>query len=140
MRKTIKEYEQEFEQAIASRNLEAVEALIPKLLKKKSKLIFQAIENADVDLVRTLIQSGIPLEERYFGGTPLLTAVFELTEIERLAEYEEKKKNLITIIHLLVEKGANINARAPDGVSVLRLASTLHDQQIPDYIRSMGAE
>lgn len=131
--------ELEFDAAIASGDLDAVEALMPRIVKKKPKLLFRAIEAGDVSRVRSLLNAGAALEGRHLGGTPLLIAVFELTEIERLPEFQAKKQSLLSIITLLIDRGADIHVRAPDGVSVLRLATTLADQTLAETLRARGA-
>jgi hypothetical protein len=140
MKKTLAMYEREFEEAIAAGDLDAVEGLLPKVGKKKAKSIFRAIERADVGLAERLIRAGVPLEGRHFGGTPLLMAVFELTDIDRVEGFAEKKANLVAIITMLVRGGADVRAWAPDGVSVLHLASTLRDPAVHALLQRALAE
>ena len=139
MGKTPDTLDQDFERAIAAGDLDAVESLLPAIVKKKPKRLFAAIEAGDEALVRRLLDAGAPLEGRHHGGTPLLIAIFELTEIAALDEFKHKAEGLVAIIRLLVERGANVHARAPDGVGVLRLAATLKDPAVADFLRSHGA-
>lgn len=140
MAKVVDTLEQDFERAIAAGDLDAVESLLPRIIKKKPKRIFAAIEAGDVALVRLLLDAGAPLEGRHHGGTPLLMAIFELTEIAGIDELKTRQQGLIATIRHLIERGADVHVRAPDGVSALRLAATLKDPEIADLLRSKGAE
>jgi hypothetical protein len=139
MAKVADPLEQDFDRAIAAGDLDAVEALLPRIMKKKPKRIFAAVEAGDVALVRLLLDAGAPLEGRHHGGTPLLMAIFELTEIAGLEQFKTKREGLVAILELLIERGADVNVRAPDGVSALRLATTLPDSAIADRLRGQGA-
>lgn len=134
MAKAKKDHEAAFDAAMASGDLEAIEALFPLLLKKKAKSIFRAIEQADVRLTEKLVKAGASLEVRHFGGTPLLMAVFELTDIDNVAGFDDKKAKLAAIVKILVQHGADRHARASDGTSVLELAAFLKDKSIYDFI------
>ncbi|MEI8363692.1 MAG: hypothetical protein WCG35_10815 [Betaproteobacteria bacterium] len=128
-----------FDKAIADRNVNAVEELLPQMLKIKPKGLFQAIENADIQCVRLLVKSGISLESRFRGGTPLLHAIFELSEIEPLQYQKGDIENLLEIINYLLDQGADINACAPDGTSVGHLASCLRNKDIENKLIRMKA-
>jgi ankyrin repeat protein len=95
------------------------------------EILLLAMEKQRFDLAKQFIEAGIgvnyqyPLTKMYADGmTPLLYA---------------SKWNNIELVRLLVERGANINARAKDGNTALSIASANGNIQIYNYLMEHGA-
>ncbi len=46
----------------------------------------------------------------------------------------------LDLIRLLIKKGAKVNRKNSDGYTPLGFALTIHEQEIADYLRSIGAK
>lgn len=100
--------------------------------------IFQAIRNSDIDLVDSLIKSGVKINQQDSGGdTPLCIAAigkdYEMVEklLDSGAKIDAKSKEKLTPLHyaiiwkadkvvdLLIDQGANINSKDSKGNTIL---------------------
>ena len=95
------------------------------------EILLLAMEKQRFDLARQFIESGVdvnyqyPLSRTYADGmTPLL--------------YAARWGNL-DLARLLVERGANINARAKDGSTALAMARSNGNTPMYDYLAGRGA-
>ena len=111
------------------------DAIIQFLLKNgaaaNGEILLLAMEKQKYDLAKQCIETGIdvnyqyPLSKNYADGmTPLLYA---------------SKWNNLELVKLLLEHGANINARANDGNTALTMAQTNGNSQMYDYLKEHGA-
>jgi len=95
------------------------------------EILLLAMEKQRLDLARQFVAAGVdvnyqyPLTRHYADGmTPLLYA---------------SKWNNFELARLLVERGANINARAKDGNTALTLAQANGNGQMYNYLMEHGA-
>jgi len=95
------------------------------------EILLLAMEKQRFDLASQFIQTGVdvnykyPLTSSYADGmTPLLYAL---------------KWDNLEIARLLIERGADINARAVDGNTALTLAETNGNEEIYNYLIERGA-
>lgn len=126
-----------------------------------SQSLFDAATKGDEDLATRLIKGGAdPNNTNNTGSSPLILACrFGHLNVVRVllnngAKIEEPKtpkgrtplmvacaySSGITIIKLLVEKGANINATANDKSTPLMLAARMAKADVVEYLVSKGAD
>lgn len=92
----------------------------------QAKLLAFAVARGEVKAVEGLLQAGVPVDVRNeTGWTPLMLALFNRHEDLAL---------------LLLQRGADPKAEAPDGVSVVSLAEALGSRRILWRLASVGGE
>ncbi len=109
--------------------------------ENKATLLIQAIgTNASLDIIEFLIEKNCHLDTKcYEGMTPFLAAIEFITrpnyDIE--ASLHEKK---MAIIHLLLNKKIDVNAKLKDGKSALFLATMKDDSELMELLIQHGAD
>jgi ankyrin repeat protein len=108
-----------------------IQLLLQNGAKPNGEILLLSMEKQKFDLAKQFITTGVdvnyqyPLSKNYADGmTPLLYA---------------SKWNNFELIKLLVEKGANINARAKDGNTALTMAQTNENNAAINYLIEHGA-
>jgi ankyrin repeat protein len=110
---------------------DVIQLLLQNGSKPNGEILLLAMEKQRFDLAKQFIETGVdvnyqyPLSKNYADGMmPLLYA---------------SKWNNFELVKLLVEKGANINARAKDGNTALTMAQTNGNNEIYNYLTEHGA-
>jgi len=108
-----------------------IQLLMRNGARPNGEILLLAMEKQRFDLARQFIQPGVDVNYKYpssanyaDGMTPLLYA---------------SKWNNSEMIRLLVENGADINARAADGNTALTMARTNGNNEICNYLIERGA-
>ncbi|MBW5377315.1 ankyrin repeat domain-containing protein, partial [Brachyspira pilosicoli] len=91
----------------------------------KSTPLIQAIKYKQTDIINYLLENNadINLKEELTGFTPLMASFHD-----------------ITITELLIEKGADIEARNVDGINPLVYAVSLNDEEMVKFLLENGAD
>ncbi|MEI0797955.1 ankyrin repeat domain-containing protein [Brachyspira intermedia] len=91
----------------------------------KSTPLIQAIKYKQTDIINYLLENNadINLKEELTGFTPLMASFHD-----------------ITITELLIEKGADIEARNVDGINALVYAVSLNDEEMVKFLLENGAD
>lgn len=91
----------------------------------KSTPLIQAIKYKQTDIINYLLENNadINLKEELTGFTPLMASFHD-----------------ITITELLIEKGADIEARNVDGINALVYAVSLNDEEMVKFLLEKGAD
>jgi hypothetical protein len=77
-----------------------------------------------------LIEAGVPLEDKGFGGASVLGAYLQTASTKTVK---------LELVRLLVERGANLQATNYAGESILQICQQLERQDITEYLLSVGA-
>ena len=126
------------------------------------KEIISFIESGDLETIKKLIESksldvNYNLGDKYSKSTPLIQAIkYKQTDIinyllENNADINFKEEltgftplmasfHDITITELLIEKGADIEARNVDGINALVYAVSLNDEEMVKFLLEKGAD
>jgi len=124
---------QDFNQAIISNDTARITAMLslsPDLVNEANSQgqtpIDLAVSRADIDVVESLLDHGavINKQEKLFGAFPLMQAVV---------------RNRPEITQLLLERGANVNARDHEGHTALSCATSLGLNRIARMLLDCGA-
>jgi len=109
-----------------------IQLIVNNGVNANGEILLLTMERQRFDLAKQFIEAGVdvnyqyPLSKSYADGmTPLLYA---------------SKWNNFELVKLLVEHGANINARATDGNTVLSIVKANGNTQIYDYLIEHGAD
>ena len=91
----------------------------------KSTPLIQAIKYKQTDIINYLLENNadVNLKEELTGFTPLMASL-----------------NNIAIAELLIEKGADIEAKDDDGINALVYASTYNDEEMVKFLLEKGAD
>ena len=91
----------------------------------KSTPLIQAIKYKQTDIINYLLENNadVNLKEELTGFTPLMASL-----------------NNIAIAELLIEKGADIEARNVDGINALVYASTYNNEEMVKFLLEKGAD
>ena len=91
----------------------------------KSTPLIQAIKYKQTDIINYLLENNadVNLKEELTGFTPLMASL-----------------NNIAIVELLIEKGADIEAKDDDGINALVYASTYNDEEMVKFLLEKGAD
>ena len=91
----------------------------------KSTPLIQAIKYKQTDIINYLLENNadVNLKEELTGFTPLMASFHD-----------------ITITELLIEKGADIEARNVDGINALVYAVSLNDEEMVKFLLEKGAD
>jgi ankyrin repeat protein len=123
--------------------------------KKGYDALFYAVDYRDIELIKTLIGKGANLETKDLSGiTPLVLAASKLPYASSLSKVEMAKRlvkgtdmkamnpdltKTVDVIKLLIKSGADINAKNPDGETVLDTALSCSQGYIVDELIKAGA-
>jgi len=108
-----------------------IQYLLNRGVTANGEILLLAMERQRFDLARRFIQSGVdvnyfyPQASRHYDGMTCLL-------------YASRHDNF-ELVRLLVERGANINARNRDGASALSIAQSNGNLQISDFLIERGA-
>jgi hypothetical protein len=94
-------------------------------LAKKWPQMLEALETGNADVVRSIIDEGLNINNLRDGVTPLMIAA---------------SKGHAEIVTMLLEAGANINARSENGRTALHLAAEQGSAPIVDLLVHSGIE
>ncbi|WP_035678662.1 ankyrin repeat domain-containing protein [Flavobacterium limnosediminis] len=83
--------------------------------------LFVAISKGDVATVKKFVEYGVDVNETKNGMTPLMFAV---------------RYNNAEIAKILIEKGADISVKDPNGRTALQLAEAVKATQVAEVIKS----
>jgi len=130
--------------AVASNNHELENLLKQKGAKANAKnkllndALFSAVQNKQPEIVKSLIAKGADIETKdSFGMTPLVYAAYyylpyaqtksKFSAIKRVIKSEKNEGNqdlekTVEVIKLLLQSGANINVKSPEGTTILDIA------------------
>ena len=91
----------------------------------KSTPLIQAIKYKQTDIINYLLENNadVNLKEELTGFTPLMASLHD-----------------ITITELLIEKGADIEAKDDDGINALVYASTYNNEEMVKFLLEKGAD
>ncbi len=92
--------------------------------------VLAAVQHADRDYVRTLLDAGAPVDVHFKDGTCALTEA-----IDGAANNAENAR----IVELLVARGANVNRRLPDGRTPLFAAAESGEIRVINALLDKGA-
>ncbi|WP_299228615.1 ankyrin repeat domain-containing protein [uncultured Psychroserpens sp.] len=92
--------------------------------KAKVSAFCMSIVKGDLETVKKLIDLGTDVNEKSNGLTPAMYA----------ARY-----NRLDILKLLVEKGADIDARGKKGMTAKKYAKASNAKEVLDYIKSLDS-
>lgn len=93
--------------------------------------LVDAVERQDVTLVRTLLDAGAPADLHYKDGRSALASAIDGSS--------SQSTEAARIVELLVQHGANVNRRLPDGRSPLFAAAETGDLRVVKTILAAGA-
>lgn len=127
-------YEEEYISEGLSEKLYMLQYRIDEIIRKRPNMaiirsfeIHEAAEKGDLSMIKKLLTNNlafIDIKDKN-GETPLHKAI---------------KGGFIELIRLLISMGANINAKANDGTTPLRLARKLDKKDITDFLQRHGAK
>jgi ankyrin repeat protein len=104
----------------------------------RDSAMFDAIENSDINRAEELLNKGCDIGARNrFGQTFLHRAVSSSVTYVRPSV---NIKNLIGITKLLLEHGADVNAKTPDGDTPLHYAAMHRNYEVVPLLISFGAK
>lgn len=92
-----------------------------------------AVWSVDVPIVRLLLKHGADANVGNSNWTPLMTAAWAMGSSRR------SKKDVLTILKLLLAKGAKVNARDGAGQTALSLAAAVGDVAMLKVLLRAGA-
>lgn len=109
--------------------------------KEGDDALLFAVKNGHVEIVKSLINKGAVLDTKDSSGmTPLAYAVSTLSSTLIITKSSELVySNTIAVIKLLIKGGADINAKGPEGRSVLDLVLCSFDIDIINDLIKAGA-
>lgn len=110
----------------------------PNMINEKVgwPLIFHAIDNFQMEVIRLLLENGANVNIRdVFGQTPLFLAVD--TSLDSIIQGGgELGTERIDCIQLLLENGADINIKNKDGIGPFEVARTYNSHKVIALLRN----
>lgn len=92
--------------------------------------LLSAVRGGDRDYARTLLAAGAPVDVQFKQGTTALAEAIDASSFD---------EGRARIVELLVDKGANVNRRFPDGRTPLYAAAESGNIRVVNFLLAHGA-
>lgn len=110
-----------------------------------SSALFYAARKGHLEIVRLLLINGADVKKVTKDGNTVLLDIFRkyganLEEAQKESRVEQFKKNIITIVDLLLKAGADIDAQSREKKTPIRWAALYNVWPAVDLLKSNGAD